>query len=492
MPAGARPHPHEPLDGKSLTHTIRTLALVDGEHYPPVVRAAIDRLPAVVPDAEVVGAVLLGGGEKLALPDRLGADLGVPVVTAAGADAALAEGLRRFVPDLVVDLSDEPVLDSRLRLQLAARALAAGVPYRGADFSLTPPPRPRLATKPSVAVIGTGKRTGKTAVSASLARLLAARGTAPVVVSMGRGGPPEPEVVDPAAFDLSPAGLLALARSGRHAASDHLEDALVAGVTTVGTRRCGGGLAGAAFDSTFAAGVAVANDRPEPLLILEGSGSAIPPVAADATICVVPATADPELVSGYLGRYRVLLSDLIVVTMAERTLPRSGAGSHRNTPSSTFSSASTAGGASAAGVALLEKSVRGSAPGARVVHTVFRPSPLESIAGRRVFFVTTAPASARGLLVGHLEREHGCTIVGTSHHLARRPELAADLERATTADVVLVELKAAAVDLVARFALERGIAVTFCDNQVITTGGDGPFEELALRTADLAVARHNP
>jgi len=420
----------------------------------------------------------------LAVPDRLGDDLGVPVVTGDGLDEALAEGLRRFAPELVVDLSDEPVIDARLRLRLAARVLAAGVPYRGADFSFTPPPRPRLATKPSVAVIGTGKRTGKTAVSASLARLLAARGTPPVVVAMGRGGPPEPELVDPATFDLSPAGLLALAASGRHAASDHLEDAVVAGVATVGTRRCGGGLAGAPFDSTFAAGVALGNSRPEPLLLLEGSGTAIPPVAADATICVVPATADPELVTGYLGGYRVLLSDLIVVTMAEQTLPRSGATVRQ-------SSASPAGGSSETGLALLEKSVRGSAPGARVVHTVFRPSPLESIAGRRVFFVTTAPASARGLLVGHLEREHGCTIVGTSHHLASRPELAADLEGAEGADVVLVELKAAAVDCVARFALERGIGVTFCDNQVVTTGGDGLFEELALSTADLAIARYN-
>ena len=447
-------------------------------------RAAIDHLPALVPGAVVVGAVLLGGSEKLPTPDLLRDDLGVPVVAADGPDEALAEGLRRFAPDLVVDLSDEPVLDARRRLRLAALVLAAGVPYRGADFSFTPPPRPRLATKPSVAVIGTGKRTGKTAVSASLARLLAARGTPPVVVAMGRGGPAEPELVDPSAFDLSPAGLVALAASGRHAASDHLEDALVAGVATVGTRRCGGGLAGAPFDSTFAAGVAVANGRPEPLLILEGSGTAIPPVAADATICVIPATADPELVTGYLGSYRVLLSDLIVVTMAEQTLARSGA-THLQ------SSTSPAGGTSETGIALLEKSVRGSAPGARVVHTVFRPSPLEPIAGRRVFFVTTAPVSARGLLVGHLEREHGCTIVGTSHHLARRPELAADLEGAVGADVVLVELKAAAVDCVARFALQRGIEVTFCDNQVVTTGGDGLFEELALSTVDLAVARYN-
>ena len=102
-------------------------------------RAAIDHLPATIPGARVVGAVLLGGGEKLARPDHLAAELGVPVAVGDGPGAALAEGLRRFAPELVVDLSDEPVLDSRLRMQLAARALAAGIPYRGADFSLAPP-----------------------------------------------------------------------------------------------------------------------------------------------------------------------------------------------------------------------------------------------------------------------------------------------------------------------------------------------------------------
>ena len=267
---------------------MRTLVLIDGEHYPPVIRAAIENLPERIPGVHVVGAALLGDGEKLAadLPSDLG--LGVPVVRGDGLPGerlhrALADGLARFAPELIVDLSDEPVLDARQRMGLAARALVAGVPYVGADFRFDPPPRPRLATKPSVAVIGTGKRTGKTAVSASLARLLAERGTPPVVVAMGRGGPAEPEVVDPSTFDLSAAGLVTLAASGRHAASDHLEDALVAGVATVGTRRCGGGLAGAPMVSTFAAGVAVANGRSESLVVFEGSGASLPPAHADVT-----------------------------------------------------------------------------------------------------------------------------------------------------------------------------------------------------------------
>jgi cyclic 2,3-diphosphoglycerate synthetase len=462
---------------------LRTLVLIDGEHYPPVVRAAIDEMPHRIPGAELVGAVLLGGGEKLPADAADDLGLGVPVVRAPHTDgghdihAALAAGLRQFSPDLVVDLSDEPVLDARQRMGLAARSLVAGIPYVGADFRFDPPPRPRVATKPSVAVIGTGKRTGKTAVSASLARLLAQRGTPPVVVAMGRGGPAEPEVVDPSTFDLSPAGLVALAASGRHAASDHLEDAVIAGVATVGTRRCGGGLAGAPFTSTFAAGVAEANGRSERLLVLEGSGAAVPPVHADATMCVMPASVDPELVTGYLGAYRLLLSDLIVVTMMEPSFAVWGAGA----PTGTTSPSSGSG--------FLEESVRKLVPGVRVVHTVFRPFPLEPITGRRVFYATTAPASASKVLVDHLEMQHGCTVVGVSHHLARRPELAADLAAAPAADVLLVELKAAAVDLAAKTALKRGMEITFCDNRVVSVGGDGTFDDLVIGLADLAIER---
>ena len=141
------------------------------------------------------------------------------------------------------------------------------------------------------------------------------------------------------------------------------------------------------------------------------------------------------------------------------------------------------------GSAFLEESVRKLVPGVRVVHTVFRPFPLVPISGRTVFYVTTAPASAGKVLVDHLEQEHGCTVVGVSHHLARRPELAADLAAAPDADVLLVELKAAAVDLAAKTALQRGMRITFCDNRVVSIGGDGSFDDLALSTAGLAVER---
>ena len=440
----------------------RTLVLVDGEHYPPVVRAAVEELRAA--GRTVVGAALLGGTEKL--PPGAGAEeFGVPgCVSGATPLAALQAGLDDFGPDEVVDLSDQPVLDARTRMLLAAHALARRVPYRGAGFSFEVPPRPRVATKPSVAVIGTGKRTGKTAVAAEVARTLAADGRPPVVVAMGRGGPPEPELVDPATFSLTPEGLLALSRSGRHAASDHLEDALTAGVVTVGTRRCGGGLAGEPASATFTAGVELANARPEPMLVFEGSGTAIPPVHADATVCVVGAGADPEVVTGYLGAYALLLADLVVITLVEQPLADLGA------------------------VVALEERIRGLVPEIPVVRTTFRPRPLGPISGKSVFFATTAPEAVSATLAAHLE-SFGATVVGHSSALANRPRLARELEAAGPADVLVTELKAAAVDLATGFALERGMGVVYSDNQLVTTGGGPPMAHLIRSVASLAVDR---
>ncbi|HUF84411.1 MAG TPA: 2,3-diphosphoglycerate synthetase [Acidimicrobiia bacterium] len=449
----------------------RTLVLVDGEHYPPVVRAALDGLRAA--GNEIVGAALLGGGEKLRVDEA--PDYGLaPDTIVAGATPldAMRAGLEQFGPDEVVDLSDEPVLDARMRMLLAAHALHRGVPYRGADFRFDPPPRPRLATKPSVAVIGTGKRTGKTAVASAVARVLAADGRAPVIVAMGRGGPSEPELIDPAATDLSPAGLVARADAGRHAASDHLEDALTAGVTTVGTRRCGGGLAGAPVSSTFAEGVALANARPETLLVLEGSGAAIPPVHADATICVVPATADPEVATGYLGPYALLLSDVVVVTLSEVGPPGSSRAAVRSG---------------------LEDRIRSIIPDTPVLRTVLRPWPLASIAQRSIFFATTAPEPVAARSAAHLESRHHANVVGWTSHLSERARLAEDLARLPDGvEVLVTELKAAAVDVATRTALERGMEVIFCDNRPEPVSpGDGAdeLEATVATVAELAARR---
>jgi len=259
---------------------VRAVAIVDGEHYPEVVRDALAELPY-----EFVGVMLVGGTEKL----RGEPDYGVPLLDGPG-DAQIA-----------VDLSDEPVLDPRRRLLLASRFLAAGIPYAGADFRFDPPTFHPFEL-PSLAVLGTGKRVGKTAVTGHVARLLA-RDRRVVVVAMGRGGPPQPELVEsPPTLD----DLLALSRAGRHAASDHLETAALAGVPTVGCRRAGGGLAGAPYTSNVLEGARLAASLDPDVVVFDGSGAALPPIAVGARILVAH-----DAVSG-LNPYRVLISDLVL------------------------------------------------------------------------------------------------------------------------------------------------------------------------------------
>ena len=178
---------------------MRALAIIDGEHYPGVVRQALAGLPY-----EFVAAVLVGGQEKL----RGGESYGVPL--AGGVEEAVSE----HGPEVVVDLSDEPVLGPPERFRLASRALALGLPYVGADFRLDPPDFFPVDV-PAIAVAGTVKRVGKTANTGKLARL-AAESRDVVVVSMGRGGPRVPEVVErPPTLDE----LVARSRAGAHAVS---------------------------------------------------------------------------------------------------------------------------------------------------------------------------------------------------------------------------------------------------------------------------------
>src|SRR4029079_10913860 len=90
----------------------------------------------------------------------------------------------------------------------------------------------------------------------------------------------------------------------------HLETAALAGVTTIGCRRAGGGLAGATFVSSVLAGARLAAERSPDLVIFDGSGAAIPPVATSGTILVAH-----DLESG-LNPYRALIAD-VVLTMSD-------------------------------------------------------------------------------------------------------------------------------------------------------------------------------
>ena len=375
---------------------MRALGIVDGEHYPDVVREALAQLPY-----EFVGVMLVGGTEKLrdGVPDYGG----VPVVEEP--DVFALNGA-----EIVVDLSDEPVLTPELRLALAARFLALGLPYVGADFRFDPPTFHPFEL-PSIAVIGTGKRIGKTAVAGHVARLFA-RDRRVVVVAMGRGGPAEPELVtSPPTVEE----LLALSRSGRHAASDHLETAALAGVPAVGCRRAGGGMAGAPFASNVLEGARLAASLQPDVVVFDGSGAAIPPIATTARILVA------HDLSG-LNAYRALISDVVLRVGEDFSL---------------------------------------------------RLRPTEPLEGR-VAVVTTGAAP-----VDHLDAD----VVHVSRNLARRDLLVDELAR-VEADTYLVELKAAAIDVVAEHALSRGARLVFADNEVVAPG----FDEQVLSLLAAGVA----
>ena len=439
---------------------MRVLVLVDGEHYPPVTRWGLETARSV--GHEVLAAVLVGGVEKLepgAVPD-----LGVPTIPAKGAAAqALADAIEDLSPEAVLDLSDEPVLGYRERMELASVALVRGVTYLGPDFRFDPPIHGPPLPRPTLAVIGTGKRTGKTAISAALARAAAAAGRDPVVVAMGRGGPAEPQVAE--AGSVTVEHLIRLVREGRHAASDYLEDALTAGVTTIGARRAGGGMAGAPFVSNVRAAAELAVQRDPDIVILEGSGASIPPIPWDAGVLVVPASVPPEYLGGYLGPFRLLLSDLVVFTMA---------------------------GSSSDGLSRLPalkahvKRIRGDA---RFLVTDFQPVPLGEVRGRRAFFTTTAPGDAAARQVAHLESTYGCLVVGSSARLADRAGLAEDMDDSQDFEVLLTELKAAAVDVACERAIARGAEVVFVDNRPVVTEGDDDLDRAFERTIELAVRR---
>jgi cyclic 2,3-diphosphoglycerate synthetase len=436
---------------------VRVLVLVDGEHYPPVTRWAIET--AAERGHHVLGALFLGGTEKIR-PGEI-PELGVPV-RAAGEDPAEALGsaLDDLRPDAVLDLSDEPVVGYRERMQLAAVALARGVGYVGSDFRLDPPITGPPLPVPTVAVIGTGKRTGKTAIGGAVARVAAQEGLDPVLVAMGRGGPAEPQVARAGTVDLH--RLLELVRRGEHAASDYLEDALTSGVTTIGARRSGGGLAGAPYVTNVRRAADLAVELGAGLVILEGSGSAVPPVPWDAGILVVPASAPPEYLGGYLGPYRLLLSDLVVLTMAGS--PHAGADN----------------------IHALRSHVQRSRGAPRFIVTEFEPVPLGDVRGMDVFFTTTAPGSVAARHVASLEAAHGCRVVGWSARLADRAGLAQDMDEAEGYQVLLTELKAAAVDVACDRALARGAEVVFVDNRAVVVEGDADLPTVLRETIDLA------
>jgi cyclic 2,3-diphosphoglycerate synthetase len=172
------------------------------------------------------------------------------------------------------------------------------------------------------------------------------------------------------------------------------------------------------------------------VVVFDGSGAAIPPVATGARILVAH-----DLDAG-LNPYRALIADL-VLTMSEPV-------------------AATA-----------------AALGPRALRFDLRLEPVEALAGRRTALFATGPT----------QHDHLAEVVSASQNLADREALRRDLD-AADAEVFLVELKAAAIDVVAEAAEERGAAVVFARNDVRAPGLDDALLELAQVAAGTG-SRHN-
>ncbi len=96
-----------------------------------------------------------------------------------------------------------------------------------------------------------------------------------------------------------------------------------------------------------------------------------------------------------------------------------------------------------------------------------RLRPVEPVDGERIALFTTG-----NVPFGHLD-----DVAFVSRNLSDRVALAEDL-RTVDADTFVVEIKAAAIDMVAEAALERGVRVVFADNEVVPLPGEPDLDEL--------------
>ena len=302
--------------------------------------------------------------------------------------------------------------------------LALGVPYVGADFRLDPPARAPFEL-PSIAVVGTGKRVGKTAVTGHLARLLAGQRAS----SSSRWGGEARR-----SPRWSPFRRPSTRSSSSRAPGATLRPTTSRRLRSSASRRSGAGAAEAGSP---------APSRPRTSPRARASRSSSSPTSSSSTAAAQRSRRSPPTgrssssagtrtrasAAGYLNAYRLLLADLVVVTMAE-----AGTG---------WEAVQTA----------VRSVVR---PGVPVVATVLRPRPLVDVRGRTVAYFCTAPPEAHARASraprGRARRRGRPASPATSPiATALRDEL-----ETSHADVFLVELKAAAIDVVAEAALARG------------------------------------
>ncbi len=170
-----------------------------------------------------------------------------------------------------------------------------------------------------------------------------------------------------------------------------------------------------------------------------------------------------------MGPFRVLVSDMVVLTMCEPPL------------------------ASSQQVEQYAAAVQQVKPGIPVIATVLDPVPAEDVAGERVAYFTTAPGGdprpAARLARRPITAPRSTAVVG-SLSTARRCGAALELPEVAAADTYLVEIKAAAIDVVADAARRAASGSSFATTGRGPSTGEPILDEALLALADEAVAGH--
>ncbi len=422
------------------------VVLIDGEHYPQVTYDAVTMLKRIYPGS-FRGIIFLGGTEKL-VADNIKDFFGEKIYRIGNINVDFQEALKYFKPDIVYDLSDEPVVNYVVRMKIASFCLAHKCSYMGPDFLFSYEKKDIRCSKPTLSIIGTGKRIGKTAVSSYISKIYTGEGINVCIVAMGRGGPKKPQIVRGDKINITPEYLLEINNRGMHASSDYIEDALMGKVTTVGCRRCGGGFGGKIFMSNIKEGIAIAEKLNPDLIIVEGSGASVPDVETDKNICIIGAGQSWENIIGYLGIYRILSADLIIITMCEEPI------------------------ADRKKISFLEQEIKRINSGAKIIKTIFRPEPLSDISGKKVFLAMTASKVVGPKITSYIEREYNCEIRQMSFSLSNRKELRRELKRCDDCNTIMTELKAASVDVLTNYALSHNKEIVYMNNTLVVSGGE--------------------
>ena len=126
-------------------------------------------------------------------------------------------------------------------------------------------------------------------------------------------------------------------------------------------------------------------------------------------------------------------------------------------------------------------------PGVPVVRAVLRPRPLEGVTA------SASPSSARPVRAGRGDRApsrgpFGARVVPSRAASPTAARLTRELER-LDADTLVVEIKAAAIDVVAEHADRTGRRLVLAGNDVVPLPGEDDLDRLVERLAVEAAER---